>query len=113
MTLDDEGAGSDFRVVSAAGSRFRRGLFIHSIEFHADRVVFRVFTSRPTSFTELRERMTLRDSVGTDYVMQPFEDIDGKGAFELVPGVPPNARSLHFGEPGQGLIWAERIGPDE
>ena len=33
--------------------------------------------------------MTLRDGVGTNYVMQPFDEIDGRGLFAFVPGVPP------------------------
>jgi hypothetical protein len=107
-----EEAGAFLGRVTAAGSRFRGGLFIESIEFQADRVAFRVFTSRPTSFAELRERMTLRDGVGTDYVMQPFDEIDGRGLFAFVPGVPPDAHSLQFGEPDHGLVVAELIDAD-
>jgi hypothetical protein len=56
--------------------------------------------------------MTLRDGVGTDYVMQPFDEIDGKGVFEFVPGVPPDAQSLQFGEAGRGLFIARLIDAD-
>jgi hypothetical protein len=47
-----------------------------SIEFHRDRVVFNAFTSRRTSYAELVKRLTLRDNVGTDYTLQPFDEID-------------------------------------
>lgn len=52
-------------IPGGRGSRFRGGLFITSIELHADRVVFEIFLSRPASLTELQERLTLSDSAGT------------------------------------------------
>jgi hypothetical protein len=96
----------EVRVVSTAGARFRGGLFIASIEFRSDRVIFSVFTSRRTSYRELAERLTLRDGLGTDYTMQPFDDIDGKGTFEFTPGIPAAATSWQLGEPGRALTWA-------
>lgn len=104
--MNGESPSADVRVESAAGARFRGGLFFISIEFHPDRVVFRVYTSRPTPFAELSERLTFRDNLGTEYAMQPFDEIDGKGAFEFSPGIPAAATSWQLGEPGQSLNWA-------
>jgi hypothetical protein len=51
--------------------------------------------------------LTLRDSLGTDYAMQPFDEIDGKGTFAFTPGIPAAATSWHLGEPGRSLNWVE------
>jgi hypothetical protein len=66
---------------------------------------FSIFTSRPTPFVELQERLTLSDSTATEYVMQPSatEIIDGKGVIEFTPGPPTEATALTFGEPGRWL----------
>jgi len=104
--LPSSGEPSEPRVESGGGARFRGGLFIASIEFHPERVVFNVFTSRPTPYAELAERLTLHDNLGTDYTLQPFEEIDGKGTFHFTPGIPSDAKSWHLGKPGRSLFWA-------
>ena len=91
-------------MLSAAGSRFRGGLFIIDVELRRDRIVFSVFASRPTSHTELQDRFSLADSAGTEYVMVPgAEVIDGKEIIEFIPGLPSDATSLAFSEPGRSL----------
>lgn len=107
------GSGPECKVVQLAGARFRGGLFFRSIEFRPDRVVFHVFTSRPTSFTELQERFELLDSLGTDYVMEPFDDIDGQGVFAFVPAMPPTSSGLQLREPGGGLLMLGMEEPEE
>jgi hypothetical protein len=95
--------------IDSGVTRFRKGLFIVSIMSHPERVVFSVFTSRATSFVELAERLTLRDNLGTDYVMQRFDNIDGRGSFEFLPGIPAAAASWNFGEAGgPWIVWARR-----
>ena len=89
---------------SAAGSRFTGGLFVVDVEIRRDRIVFSVFTSRPTTQHELRSRFSLADSEGTVYAMAPgAEVIDGKGTIEFLPGLPNDATSLALSEPGRSL----------
>ena len=91
-------------MLSAAGSRFKGGLLVVNVEIRRDRIVFSVFTSRPTARAELRARLTLADSEGTEYVMAPGpEVIDGKGTIEFLPGLPNDATSLALKEPGRSL----------
>jgi hypothetical protein len=89
-------------VIAGHGSKLPGGIYLVSIELHANRVSCAIYTSRPIPVQELRERLTLRDSVGTAYVMQPSaeEIIDGKGVIEFAPGLPPDATRLTFGVPG-------------
>ena len=95
--------------LSAAGS-FKGGLFITDVEIRRDRIVFHVFTSRPTTHDELRERFTLADSHRTEYVMAPDDVvIDGKGTIEFLPGLPEDATSLALSEPGRSLnLFAQK-----
>jgi hypothetical protein len=75
-------------VLNGHGSKFPGGLYLVSIELRPDCVACSVFTSRPTPIDELRERLTLTDSVGTEYALQPnpIEIIDGKVVIEFAPG---------------------------
>ena len=108
MSLWESLDGESLKVVSSHGSKFPGGLYLVSIELRADCVVCSVFTSRSTPVHELRERLTLSDSVGTEYVMKPSADeiIDGKGVVEFAPGLPPDATRLTFGVPGSWFTVA-------
>jgi hypothetical protein len=89
-------------AVIDAHSKLAGGIYLISIELHADRVSCSIYTSRPIPVGELRERLSLRDSVGTEYAMQPnAEDvIDGKGIVEFAPSLPTDATNLTLGVPG-------------
>lgn len=89
-------------VLHGHGSKFPGGLYLVSIELRPDVVVCSVFTSRPTPVDDLRERLTLKDSAGTDYIMQPSdaEVIDGHGVIEFAPSLPHEATWLNLGVPG-------------
>jgi hypothetical protein len=108
MSLWESLDGESVKIVSAEGSKFPGGLYLVSIELRPDRVACSVFTSRPTLVHALRERLTLSDSAGTEYVMQPsdHEIIDGKGVVEFAPGLPPDATRLTFGVPGSWFTVA-------
>jgi hypothetical protein len=100
---EQSGSGDSIKL-SAAGSRFKGGLFVVDVEVRRDRIVFNVFTSRPTTYDELRDRFTLADSEGTEYAIASGSDaIDGKGTIEFVPGLPTGATSLALREPGRSL----------
>jgi hypothetical protein len=51
---------------------------------------------------DLRERLSLQDSVGTEYTMQPsdVDVIDGHGTIEFSPGLSTDATNLTLGVPG-------------
>jgi hypothetical protein len=85
-------------------SRHLHGLFISAFELHREKVVVRIFTSRPTSLADLRARLTLADDLGTDYVLWATapDVIDGKAALEFRPALPRAAGALSLREPGVG-----------
>jgi hypothetical protein len=88
--------------------RWRRpwpgGLYVLAIELYADRVTFRVFTSRPIEAAELLDRLHPFDRVGTEFAPLPAaeEVIDGRGVIEYAPA------------PVDGLKWLgleDKAGP--
>jgi hypothetical protein len=87
-------------------TRFPGGLFITETELHEEKIVFRIFASRPTRLDDLKSRFTLSDDVGTEYVLETEtpELIDGKAALVFTPGPPPAARRLSLSEPGRSLV---------
>ena len=90
-----------------ARSSFRGGVFVTGLDRQADRVVVSLFTSRPTRLDDLRGRLRLHDSAGTEYALVTREPdvIDGRGQLAFTPSTPEGVSWLKLEEPGAGLVW--------
>jgi hypothetical protein len=86
---------------------FPGGIFVTGVEMTADGVAIGVFASRAVPLDDLRARLTLGDSAGTQYEHATVAPgvIDGPGRLLFKPAPPPHATWLTLKEPGASVTW--------
>jgi hypothetical protein len=83
-------------VTYASRHHWPNGVYILGWDVFADRLVLRLFTSRPVKSRELLGRLKPFDSVGTNFMASPpdSEFIDGRGIIEFRPAPPDRLSRL-------------------
>jgi hypothetical protein len=94
-------------VLTLADRRGHRGLRFVVIELYRDRVLVRLFASRPIPFADLQTRLRFHDDSGTEYTLQPSgtDVIDGKERLNSDPR-PQRVGKPYNSNPGRSLVIA-------